>query len=130
MLSRPTYLMRLLGGRISVQSCLARNRDLDAEDHLKRLLKSPALSEPGDVPVAYPTTGFEILWIVSTLLQNSFEAIDLVDVQAVADTVEEYYYCLNGLASGFSKYGVPDADDTAKIIILRNLLGQPTLPDR
>ncbi|KAI9841645.1 MAG: hypothetical protein M1837_000492 [Sclerophora amabilis] len=104
--------------------------DEEVENYLRTVLSSRKSDDYGGVPGMYPTTGFEVLWIVSTLLENGFDASTLTGVESVLDLTEEVYESLDGLVSGFSKLSVPDADDTAKSIIIRNLLGKKTTPDK
>ncbi|KAI5795733.1 ent-kaurene synthase [Geopyxis carbonaria] len=105
--------------------------DEQAENYLRMVISSRKPGPGyGGVPGMYPTTGFEVLWIASTLLEGGFDVAKLSGIKSVLDITEEFYETLDELASGFSRYSVPDADDTAKSIITRNLLGKPTAPDK
>lgn len=104
----------------------------EAENYLRTVLNSKPLGSKfrGGVPGMYPTTGFETFWIVATLIEGGFDLTEPKISDRICSLTDEFYDSLNGLASGFSRSSVADADDTAKTIMIRNLLGTPTSADR
>ncbi|MCJ1360209.1 MAG: hypothetical protein MMC33_010212 [Icmadophila ericetorum] len=101
----------------------------DAEKYLRNVVETWKRYGYGGVPTMYPSTGFEVLWIGSTLLEYGFEPKALPGIESLLEITDEYFQARDGLASGFSNLSVSDADDTAKSILVRNLLGRPTTPD-
>ncbi|KAG9229804.1 hypothetical protein BJ875DRAFT_521962 [Amylocarpus encephaloides] len=104
--------------------------DDEVETYLRTVLGSRWVGEIGGVPGMYPTTGFEVLWIASTLLEDGFDAESLPGIESLLTIIGEFHGSLDGLASGFSKSSVADADDTAKSIMICNLLRVPTSVDK
>ncbi|KAF9888181.1 hypothetical protein FE257_009176 [Aspergillus nanangensis] len=102
----------------------------DAERYLRDLVAERQKEGFGGVPGMYPTTGFEVLWIACTLLDNGFELGDLEGFKSMIQITDEFYESLGDLVSGFSRMSVGDADDTARSIFIRCLLGKPTTPER
>lgn len=82
--------------------------------------------------------------VASTLIEYGFDAQHFPDLASMVGITSEFFDAQDGLASGFCKcnsftsyvniltvtanLSVPDADDTAKSILVRNLLGVPTTP--
>ncbi|KAL9634582.1 MAG: hypothetical protein Q9164_004008 [Protoblastenia rupestris] len=104
--------------------------DEDAEKYLRNVITSRKPDDYGGVSGMYPTTGFEALWIASTLLAYRPSTETLPGISSILDLTDEFYDLLDGLASGISNFAVPDADNTAKSIITRDLLGRPTSADK
>ncbi|KAF1829997.1 Ent-kaurene synthase [Decorospora gaudefroyi] len=103
----------------------------DAETYLRQLVANR--TRDGifiGIPTMFPSTGFETLWVASTLLEYGFDAQRLPDLASMVGITSEFFDAQDGLASGFSNLSVPDADDTAKAILVRNLLGVPTTPEK
>ncbi|GES63957.1 terpene synthase family protein [Aspergillus terreus] len=81
------------------------------------------------LPGMYPTTGFEVLWIASTLLDNGFDVDTLNGFRSMIDSTDEFYESLGGSYRSSSKKSVGDADDTARSTFIRNPLRVPTTPE-
>ncbi|KAF2764025.1 hypothetical protein EJ03DRAFT_378939 [Teratosphaeria nubilosa] len=106
--------------------------DEDAEAYLRHVIRYAAGQGSGGVPSAFPSTHFEALWVLSTLLKDGGFTLDEL-------ASEELTTLTNILAQGYEKEGgilgfapnfEADVDDTAKTITCLNLLGQSANPSR
>ncbi|KAF3480656.1 ent-kaurene synthase [Arthroderma uncinatum] len=103
--------------------------DDEAEEYLHDVIRSGAGQGSGGVPSAFPSTYFEMTWVLTTLLENSFTISDIGEEQAqraatfLKSAVEE-----QGGLLGFACNLEADADDTAKALLALSILGHHTSP--
>ncbi|RWA06352.1 hypothetical protein EKO27_g8753 [Xylaria grammica] len=105
--------------------------DRDVEAYLRTVVKNSSSKGSGGVPGAFPSSTFELTWIVSTLLKGSpyadlFELPELLQIRALLQSQFDSHDGLVGFDSGV----LADADDTAKIILTLTLLGRTPSPEK
>ncbi|KKY15986.1 putative ent-kaurene synthase [Diplodia seriata] len=102
--------------------------DADAEDYLRHVIQRASNNGDGGVPSAYPSTYFELTWILSTLLKSGYTAADLDSRELEkAKTILAQVFKREGGTIGF---GRADADDTAKGLLTLKMLGVNIAPDQ
>ncbi|CAL8578037.1 hypothetical protein XPA_003839 [Xanthoria parietina] len=96
----------------------------DAEEYLRNAVQTCQGDKPGGVPSAFPTSIFEMAWVLSTLLLAGYTGKSLgeTNVSIIANFLEHALKKGNGVV-GFAPGFVPDADDTAKAQLALSLLG-------
>ncbi|KAJ5489264.1 Phyllocladan-16-alpha-ol synthase [Penicillium diatomitis] len=104
--------------------------DEECEEYIRYVLQHAAGAGTGGIPSAFPSTIFEITWTFSTLLKADFNlsSISPVAVQKACNYLSNMLN-LNKGTVGFVPGVCPDADDTAKALLVLNLLEQKTSPD-
>ncbi|MCJ1245726.1 hypothetical protein MMC30_002930 [Trapelia coarctata] len=106
--------------------------DTTAEKYLRSVLQHGQGNGSGGFPSAFPTTNFELTWVLSTLLEAGFSAnsLGMENVEKVANYLESTILAEAGTI-GFSYGLLADADDTAKAILSLSLLGKTSVsPDQ
>ncbi|KAI0003166.1 hypothetical protein F4779DRAFT_108960 [Xylariaceae sp. FL0662B] len=95
--------------------------DSKAEVYLRKVLKNGSGKGNGGIPSGWPTTIFEITWVVTTL---SYVGASIPEPQSsyIREFLEENLHSHNGVVD-FSGSYFPDADDTAKAIMALRYLG-------
>ncbi|KAJ2985001.1 hypothetical protein NUW58_g5768 [Xylaria curta] len=103
--------------------------DDEAEEYLRHVIKHAAGCDSGAVPSAFPSTHFELTWMLSTLLRAGYthEDLDSPDLTKALDILSHSFEVENG-ALGFAPFFEVDVDDTAKTISTLNKLGRPVSP--
>ncbi|KAH9884983.1 Ent-kaurene synthase [Xylariomycetidae sp. FL2044] len=96
--------------------------DEKAEAYLWEVVKEGSGKGDGSVPCAWPTTVFELSWIVATLIESGFH-IDEGSALVVAEFLDTSLETQKGLI-GFARGTFPDADDTAKCASVLSYLGR------
>ncbi|KAL9585885.1 MAG: hypothetical protein Q9212_001242 [Teloschistes hypoglaucus] len=105
--------------------------DIRAEDYLRDAIANGAGHGCGGVTGTYPTCIFEITWGMSTLHHGGFVE-PLQNTQILIDSItylDKHMRDQEGLV-GFSPYFLPDADDTAKSILMLNVCGHRVTSDQ
>ncbi|RDL34572.1 uncharacterized protein BP5553_07700 [Venustampulla echinocandica] len=104
--------------------------DQEAESYLRSVITGGTGRGNGGVACAFPTTIFEVTWVLSALLSAGFtvDELGVYNVKRLSGIIEKEFQDRNGIV-GFAPQLIPDADDTAKTILTLNLLGRPTSPD-
>ena len=100
--------------------------DDEAEAYLRLAISNGEGNNSGGVPSAYPSTNFELTWVVSTLLETGvWKAEDSSDAykNLVLRALDESRQAGKGLV-GFAPGIEPDLDDSAKASIIFSLLGR------
>ncbi|KAL8661050.1 MAG: hypothetical protein Q9202_005981 [Teloschistes flavicans] len=102
-----------------------------AESYLRDAIVNGAGHGCGGVTGTYPTCIFELAWGVSTLHHGGFlEALQdtkiLTDIVTYLDKHMQDQEGVVGWSPGF----LPDADDTAKSVLMLNLCGHGATPDQ
>ncbi|KAK8043770.1 hypothetical protein PG994_012608 [Apiospora phragmitis] len=95
--------------------------DDEAEDYLRRVLVHGSGKGNGSVPSAWPTTVFEVTWVVATFAAVGLP-IDCSELHAIGNFLQELMAGHHGTV-GFSPSSLPDADDTAMTITALQHLG-------
>ncbi|KAI2642333.1 Copalyl diphosphate synthase [Xylaria nigripes] len=100
--------------------------DDESEEYLRHVIKFAAGRGSGAVPSAFPSTHFEITWILSTLLRAGFTHGDLrgPDLTKMLDILSHSFEVEKGVL-GYAPFFEPDVDDTAKTISSLTMLGRP-----
>ncbi|KAI5925012.1 Ent-kaurene synthase [Camillea tinctor] len=95
-----------------------------AESYLRAVLKhqGPRGNGNGGVPCAWPTTIFEITWVITTLAGVRFPFREASSAR-ICKFLEQSLATRHGTI-GFSLSSLPDADDTAKTIMALRFLGK------
>ncbi|PSN74107.1 Ent-kaurene synthase [Corynespora cassiicola Philippines] len=99
--------------------------DDEAEAYLRMVYeKQFSMGHRGGFPSAYPSTIFEITWVLETLLESGFDKEDflLADVRKLTLLLESNIRSHRGIV-GWAPGCLPDADDTAKTISVLRMLG-------
>ncbi|KAJ7096213.1 hypothetical protein C8R44DRAFT_813352 [Mycena epipterygia] len=98
--------------------------DDECEAYLKEVLSQYEIYGSGSVPCAWPTTFFELAWIVCTLQDGGFQLNNLhaASVAKIGVLLEEGLEAGNGVL-GFSLDVGEDADDSAKVLSALSHLG-------
>ncbi|KAI0883796.1 uncharacterized protein GGS22DRAFT_180426 [Annulohypoxylon maeteangense] len=94
----------------------------EAELYLRNVLHRPNNLGSGGVPCAWPTTIFEVSWVISTLASAGV-SIDKSETSAFCRLLQETLRTQKGVL-GFSQGTLPDADDTARGLKALYYLGQ------
>ncbi|KAJ5904103.1 Phyllocladan-16-alpha-ol synthase [Penicillium tannophilum] len=104
--------------------------DDECEEYLHHVIQNASGKRSGGVPSAFPSTIFELTWTLSTLLKAGFdlEEESLLSVQKARLLLHNNLVANEGIM-GFVPHVCADADDTAKTILVLNLLHQQVLPD-
>ena len=99
--------------------------DDESENYLRTALSN------GAVPDSWRLTLFEMTWVVKTLLAGGMtpEMLGLSNLNLIADYLQHTLIQQNGTI-GWTPGVIGDADDTSSVIIVLNMLGRPTEPDR
>ncbi|KAF2651583.1 hypothetical protein K491DRAFT_606568 [Lophiostoma macrostomum CBS 122681] len=96
--------------------------DLEAEAYLRSVCEvQSANGHIGGFPSAFPSTIFEISWVLDTLFEAGFDKEDflLADMRKLTVFLESNLKAQKGIVG----FPLPDADDTAKTISTLRLLG-------
>lgn len=104
--------------------------DDECEEYLHHVIKCASGKGSGGVPSAFPSTIFEISWTLSTLIKAGFD----LDPNSMPSVQKAHTYLYDALIAdqgtvGFTPSVCADADDTAKAILVLNLLQQQVSPD-
>ncbi|KAI1816639.1 terpene synthase family protein [Poronia punctata] len=121
----------MLGSPSSTAAYLMHSSEWDeeSEDYLRHVIRNAAGRGSGAVPSAFPSTHFEITWILSTLLRAGFTKDDLEspELTKMVDILSRSFETEKGVL-GFAPFFEADVDDTAKTISTLNMLGRPVSP--
>ncbi|GAP92352.1 putative terpene synthase family protein [Rosellinia necatrix] len=103
--------------------------DDESEEYLRHVIKYAAGRGSGAVPSAFPSTHFEITWMLSTLLRGGYTHSDLEgpELTKMLDILSHSFEVEKGIL-GFAPFFEVDVDDTAKTILSLNMLGRPVSP--
>ncbi|KAI0861469.1 Copalyl diphosphate synthase [Xylaria cubensis] len=103
--------------------------DDESEEYIRHVIKYAAGRGSGAVPSAFPSTHFEITWMLSTLLRAGFTHADLEspELTKMLDIMSHSFEVEKGVL-GFAPFFEADVDDTAKTISSLNMLGRPVSP--
>jgi hypothetical protein len=103
--------------------------DGECEEYLRHVVVEGPGWGSGGVPSAFPSTHFEYSWVLSTLLQAGFSNTSLGSerIEGLLNVLSRALEQENGNI-GFAPFVGSDADDTAKTILVMNLLGKATNP--
>ncbi|KAF2864749.1 hypothetical protein BDV95DRAFT_508760 [Massariosphaeria phaeospora] len=99
--------------------------DEDAENYLRSVFEQKAIEgNRGGFPSAFPSTIFEISWVLDLLIESGFDKDDflLADMRKLTLLLEKNLQAHKGIV-GWAPGCLPDADDTAKTISALRLLG-------
>ncbi|KAJ5627860.1 Phyllocladan-16-alpha-ol synthase [Penicillium lividum] len=104
--------------------------DNECEQYLCHVIQNASGKGSGGVPSAFPSTIFEMTWTLSTLLKAGFD----LDPRSLPSVQKAGLFLHNTIAMnegtiGFAPLVCADADDTAKTILVLNLLQQQVSPD-
>ncbi|KAJ5370472.1 Phyllocladan-16-alpha-ol synthase [Penicillium cataractarum] len=104
--------------------------DEECEEYIRHVIQHASGKDSGGVPSAFPSTIFEITWTLSTLLKAGFD----LDVKSLPAVEKAKTYLYNALIAdkgtvGFTPRVCADADDTAKALLVLNLLQSHASPD-
>ncbi|ROV87853.1 hypothetical protein VSDG_09528 [Cytospora chrysosperma] len=104
--------------------------DDESEQYLRHVVEAGSGRGSGGVPSAFPSTFFEISWVVATLIENGFshEELGPKSLDSAKSILQHGLAEGSGLI-GFAQSLESDADDTAKALTVLNLLGAPTSAD-
>ncbi|KAI0409841.1 ent-kaurene synthase [Xylaria palmicola] len=105
--------------------------DKAAENYLRTVVKNSSCNGSGGVPGAFPSSIFELTWIMTTLLKDisSPNLLKLPAVLQIGAFLESQLDLHDGLV-GFDSGLLEDVDDTAKSLLLLTLLGRTPSPRR
>ena len=106
--------------------------DDEAEAYLRLAISNGAGNNSGGVPRAYPSTDFELTWVVSTLLEaRVWVTKDRTEIykNLILSALDASIQAGKGLV-GFAPCIEPDLDDSAKASIIFSLLGRPGFTSR
>ncbi|CAI6087703.1 unnamed protein product [Clonostachys chloroleuca] len=98
--------------------------DDEAETSLQNVINFGACQRDGSVPCAWPTTIFEITWVITTIDAAGIK-IDVGEAPPIAKLLNDTLLEQNGVF-GFGRVSFADADDTAKGITTLRILGTKT----
>ncbi|RAL64942.1 hypothetical protein DID88_001533 [Monilinia fructigena] len=104
--------------------------DQEAELYLRNAVANSIGKGTGSVPCAFPTTIFEVTWILSTLLKSHFSnnVLGPYNLSILSEFLKKELKVQGGIV-GFAPLVLADADDTAKTIETLNLLGDLVAPE-
>ncbi|KAL9610459.1 MAG: hypothetical protein Q9167_004832 [Letrouitia subvulpina] len=105
--------------------------DDESESYIRHVLSAGQGNGSGGVPSAFPTSLFELTWVVTNLFQNGFtkDGSDPQSLQKITDILKISFDSNEGLI-GFAPCVFPDADDTAKGLVAMKLLGHEISCDK
>ncbi|KAF2018551.1 hypothetical protein BU24DRAFT_458311 [Aaosphaeria arxii CBS 175.79] len=118
----------MMGSPAATASYLMKSPEWDpeAEAYLRMVVECGDGMGSGAVPSAYPSTNFEMLWVVSTLAEygvwNNVKGTKKLDT--ILQAIEDTRSITKGLV-GFAPGIEPDLDDSAKASIVFSLAGRP-----
>ncbi|XP_014554347.1 hypothetical protein COCVIDRAFT_105200 [Bipolaris victoriae FI3] len=103
--------------------------DDEAEAYLKRVVSIGPGRGSGGVPGAFPTTYFEMTWVLTTLLEASFtpEQLGKENLEQITQVLNKALEEEGGILGFSPRVGV-DADDTAKTMLTLRMLGHHVDP--
>ncbi|KAI1373133.1 Ent-kaurene synthase [Hypoxylon crocopeplum] len=93
-----------------------------AETYLRDVLRNSSGQGSGGVPCAWPTSIFELSWVVTTFVESGI-SIGEAESSAIAGFLETSLREQKGIV-GFAPWSLPDADDTAKTAMALFYLGR------
>ncbi|KAJ5880891.1 Phyllocladan-16-alpha-ol synthase [Penicillium subrubescens] len=104
--------------------------DDECEEYIRHVIQHASGKNSGGVPSAFPSTIFEITWTLSTLLKAGFD----LDAKSLPSVEKARAYLYDALIAdkgtvGFTPRVCADADDTAKSLLILNLLQSHISPD-
>lgn len=104
--------------------------DPECEEYIRHVIEYSSGKASGGVPSAFPSTIFEITWMLSTLLKAGFDLSSTasVPIEKARAYLYEAYTAGKGVV-GFVPSVCTDADDTAKTILVLSLLQEKVSPD-
>ncbi|PGG95909.1 hypothetical protein AJ79_09819 [Helicocarpus griseus UAMH5409] len=112
----------------STAACLiySTSWDDESEEYLRWALTAGAGRGGGGVPSAFPSTYFEVTWVLTTLLEGGFSVADIGNARSArfAAFLKKSLDEQNGVI-GFAPSVGADVDDTAKTLLTLSLLGHP-----
>ncbi|KAL8823523.1 MAG: hypothetical protein Q9191_005776 [Dirinaria sp. TL-2023a] len=116
----------LMGSPSATAAFLMRCKEWDgsAEAYLRLTLSNGAGNGSGEVPSAYPSTNFELIWVASILLKAGCIEQD-PNAHLILESFDKWIP--EGGLVGFSPGIQPDVDDSANASIVLSLLGKPGL---
>ncbi|KAK8109443.1 Ent-kaurene synthase [Apiospora kogelbergensis] len=95
--------------------------DERAVAYLERVVANGSGNGDGSVPCAWPTSIFEVAWAVTALMESGASVSDQASC-SIAQFLDDALASNTGIV-GFSPSFLPDADDTAKVILALHYLG-------
>lgn len=98
--------------------------DSECEDYLRHVISHASGKGSGGVPSAFPSTIFESVWPLSTLLKVGYNLEYTPCIEKIRSYLHDAYVVEKGIL-GFTPFVGADADDTATTILVLNLLDQP-----
>ncbi|KAI7970750.1 hypothetical protein EIK77_007930 [Talaromyces pinophilus] len=98
--------------------------DTECEDYLRHVISHASGKGSGGVPSAFPSTIFESVWPLSTLLKVGYNLNSAPYIENIKSYLHDAYVAEKGIL-GFTPFVGADADDTATTILVLNLLNQP-----
>ncbi|KAF2450097.1 Ent-kaurene synthase [Karstenula rhodostoma CBS 690.94] len=100
--------------------------DYKAELYLAKVVKAYSVRGSSSVPSAFPTSIFEISWVLSSILSNGSELGSLdPEARSKITSFLRHSIQLNNGTAGFAPGVMSDADDTARALMALQLLRQP-----
>ncbi|KAB8236167.1 uncharacterized protein BDW43DRAFT_308434 [Aspergillus alliaceus] len=121
-----------MGSPSSTAACLmyASTWDEESEDFLRWVFKAGSGQGSGGMPSAFPSTYFELTWVLTTLLEGGFTVNDIGKDRAdrFASFLRRAIDAQSGRL-GFASGMEVDVDDTAKSLLTLSLLGHPASHD-
>ncbi|RYP78945.1 hypothetical protein DL769_003110 [Monosporascus sp. CRB-8-3] len=100
----------------------ASNWDALAEAYLRDVLRNSSGQGGGGVPCAWPTSIFELSWVVTTFIESGI-SIGEAEASVIGTFLESTLRAQKGVV-GFAPWSFPDADDTAKTAMALFYLGR------
>lgn len=103
--------------------------DAESEAYLHDVVRLGAGQSRGGIPSAFPSTYFEMTWVLTTLLNNEYSVSEIgaAPAEQLAELLSTALSAQGGLL-GFAPSVQPDADDTAKTLTALSALGHPASP--
>ncbi|EED14438.1 polyprenyl-diphosphate synthase, putative [Talaromyces stipitatus ATCC 10500] len=102
--------------------------DDECEEYLRHVISHASGTGSGGVPSAFPSTIFESVWPLSTLLKVGYDLSSFPSIDKIRSYLHDAYVAENGIL-GFTPFVGADADDTATTILVLGLLNQPVSVD-
>ncbi|QGA21613.1 hypothetical protein EYB26_009324 [Talaromyces marneffei] len=102
--------------------------DDECEHYLRHVISHASGKGSGGVPSAFPSTIFESVWPLSTLLKVGYDLNSAPFIEKIRTYLRDAFVAEKGIL-GFSPFVGADADDTATAILVLNLLNQPVSVD-
>ncbi|EED11984.1 terpene synthase family protein [Talaromyces stipitatus ATCC 10500] len=102
-----------------------------AEAYICSVVEHTQGGDSGAVPSVFPSTIFEITWVISTLLENGppLDKIHMEQFGIITGFLKDQLHT-HGEVIGFASGVIADADDTARIILTLNLAGINISPNQ